>query len=112
MYSKSLELAGLALIAWGVGLLLGTAAGMICGGLSLLFIGGVTDDAAVGAIIRRAGHHVVFVVRRQQLKETLLAEQRSPQPPIQVDADVQALADELVKQRQRRGDGRITEAYP
>ena len=116
MFSKALELTGLSLIVWGFAVAVGTAAALFAAGLGLLFIGGVTDDAAVGIAGRRAAAWVSFYWHRRALRRRLADENArrdgSPHPPIEIDPEMERLSAQLAAERRRRGDGRITEAMP
>lgn len=69
MFSKLSELTGLGLVAWGVALLLGSAAGIIFAGVSLVFVGMMTDDDAVGLTFRRGWGWIRYYWYRQVLRE-------------------------------------------
>jgi hypothetical protein len=96
-----LELVGLGLVSWGVGLLLGAAAGIICAGLAILFVGSVTDDALVKIRAKRSVARVRYGWWKQVVKEN---ERRSgsPHPPLHVDPEAQAMADRLAAARTER----------
>ena len=101
MYSNTLELSGLALIAWGVGMLLGTAAGLICGGIALLLVGATTDDAQVTLALKRAAGWVRFRwYRRLLIEDTRKA--TSPHPSLRIDPHAQAEAKRLARMRMER----------
>jgi hypothetical protein len=69
VFSKALELTGLGLFAVGLSVLLGYAAGLMFGGVALVFLGSTTDDAAVGAAIRRGASLAAYAYRRQIARE-------------------------------------------
>lgn len=69
MYSKTLELSGLGLIAWGLAWLLSVPAGIIFAGVAIFCVGGVTDDAAVGMTFRRSVGWARYAWHRQLLRE-------------------------------------------
>src|SRR5690348_8634121 len=69
MFSKTLELLGLGLVAWGLALWFGAPAGIAFAGVSLLFVGGATDDAAVGMTFRRGFGWVRYAWYRQLATE-------------------------------------------
>ncbi len=110
MYSKLADAAGLALIAVGVGILLGFAAGLIAGGVGMIVAAGLIDDDALGSMVRRGKARVHFAylrrVERRPVGEAR-AESESPHPPIRVDPESQAAAERAAKARlarSKRGD--------
>lgn len=101
MFSKTTELTGLGLITWGVALLLGFAAGIIFLGISLVFVGSMTNDDAVGLVIRRGWGSFRFRWHRRLLIED--GEQPfSPQPEIKEDPIAKAHAEQMARQRLAR----------
>lgn len=74
MYSKTIELTGLGVIAAAVALMLGVAAGLVVGGLALLLVGATTDDAQVGPALARGWNRARFIWFRQLVRENGLPE--------------------------------------
>lgn len=70
MFSKTLELVGLTLISVAIACWSRWEAGVLFGGLALLLIGSATDDAAVGATLRRSAAWVSYAWHRQLLRES------------------------------------------
>lgn len=116
MYSRTIELTGLGLVAWGVASLLGVGAGLIVGGFSLLLVGGTTDDGEVRRTLRRGVAWLRFLYHRQVLRESLgergTQQPRSPHPPIEIDPETEAMAERLAEERGRRGNGRTRQGVP
>jgi hypothetical protein len=110
-------LTGLTLIAVAFGDLLGTAAGLMAGGFCLVLIGATTDDAQVTLAVKRGWGWTRYFWHRQILKETIVRTQggfapQSPQPPLEIDPEMQAMSERLAQQRVLRGDGKTHQGVP
>lgn len=105
MLSTALELLGLALLAAGTYVLAGMGFALVEGGASVLFVGAVTDDAEVYALLRRGALRVRLygVLLRRRLR-ALPAHERptTPQPRLQIDPEADALARHSAQQAIRR----------
>lgn len=99
MYSKSFELAGIVAIAIAIASWARWEAGLLFFGISLIFIGATTDDAAVSFVLRHARNTVRSAWQRQILKEQLYAElaSHSPHPPLRVNAETDRWAKAYAK---------------
>ncbi len=73
MFSKTIELTGLGLIAWGLAWAIAVPAGLIFGGVAIVLIGSVTDDASVGKVLRDGTARVRYSWRRQLARENGIA---------------------------------------
>ena len=104
MFSKATELTGLGLIAWGLGLLLGFPAALIFSGISLVFIGSMTKDDAVGLVIRRGWAWFKWFYWHRQILTRGDRPQRpaGPQPEIVEDPIAKQRAEQMARQRLAR----------
>lgn len=69
MFSKPLEVAGVALITWGFSRAVSFSAGLMFAGAAIVFFGSVTDDSSVGMAIRRRTAGIRHAWRRQVARE-------------------------------------------
>ena len=99
MYSKTTELLGIVAIAIAIASWARWEAGLLFFGISLLFIGATTDDAAVSFVLRNARNAIRHAWQRQMLKEQLYAElaPHSPHPPLRVNAETDRWAKAYAK---------------
>jgi hypothetical protein len=82
MFSRTLEVLGFGVVAWGLAWAISTPAGLIFGGAAMVLIGSVTDDASVGLALRRGTAWFRYAWRRQLARESglfLPARRKTPE---------------------------------
>ena len=101
MFSKFLEISGIALISIAIGNWARWEAGVLFAGIAIVFVGGVTDDAAVGVVLRRGTAWIRYGWWRQIAKENGV-DPTSPQPKLTINPEAQAHSERLARARQER----------
>ena len=102
MFSKLLELTGIGLIAVAIAYWARWEAGILFAGVALVFIGSVTDDAAITASLKRGTAWIRYGWWKQIAKENDVPLPTSPQPPIRVNPQTEEWATNAARQRQER----------
>lgn len=110
MFSKATEIAGFVAISIAIGNWARWEAGLLFGGLALLFIGSTIDDTVLLSKVQRAWGWVRYAWYKQLAKERgieiepiEIALRRSPHPRIKVDPEAEERAHRMARAREERG---------
>ena len=100
MFSKFFELAGIALVAFGLAWYLGEGAGLLAAGAGLILVGATTDDEKVKSWFAYRWHMLRYHWHRQLAKESgELEPNSSPHPPILDDPIARERSRQMARQR-------------